>query len=151
MGRLLWRHALETAELARRAEGGDALVSAALLHHVGRMILGAGGATTTEVSASALSHFGADLLTELYAPPVTEPIRLQASAQRYLAGSRSSSLRQLLHVGGPHLAPVVTPMTEIERECFATMPFAGDAIRLCRWSLAATGAADVERHAGTLR
>jgi len=45
---------------------------------------------------------------------------LRASAQGYLVWSKSSNLRHLLHAGG-------LPATETERECFATMAFAGDA------------------------
>lgn len=146
-----WRQAVETATLARQSDCGDALISAALLHQVGAMFWFTSAAAGSDVSPSALAHFGADLLSDLYALRITEPIRMQASAQRYMAASKSLALRELVHTRKLDGWPMVEPMTEPERECFAAMPFASDAIRLCRWSLAATGAADLDYSARSLR
>jgi len=151
-GTMLWRHALETAGLARRAEAGDALISAALLHLVGPMVWLGDEAVARDIPPSGFAHFGADLLAELYAPVVTEPIRLQASAQRFLARSTPPMLHPIQRMAGVHGTSTIQPMTEQERECFAAMPFARDAIRLSRWSHSATGAGGVERSsAGSLR
>lgn len=146
-----WGNALRTAALARQAESSDALISAALLHHLGAMVWFASASPGTKIAPCKLAHFGADLLADLYAPPVTEPIRMQASVQRYLAGSKSYALRQLLLARKSHGTVDVDPMSEPERECFATMPFASDAIRLCRWSLAAAGAAHLDCSVMSLR
>ena len=102
------------------------------------MIWFASASAGTEVAPSTLAHFGADLLTDLYTPPVTEPIRMQASAQRYLAGRSHRHCASSCALGTCVARRWSIPMTEPERECFVTMRFASDAIRLCRWSLTAT-------------
>ena len=134
---LLWRRNVGVAVIARRAGACDALVTAALMHRLGELVqpLPEDGALT--LSAAATAHLGADLLTDLYPPLVTETIRMHPSAQRYLATTlRPKTFRAGLG-GFGYGAAAVTPMTELERTCFAALPFAMNAVRLARWSLAA--------------
>ena len=114
------RRSAAAAIVARRAGACDALVTAALLHRVGDLVAPwpEGPARRSD---AALAHRGADLLLDLYAPMVTESIRLQPSARRYLVKSSRSASQ---------------PMAEPERACFARLPFAMNSVKVARWILA---------------
>jgi predicted HD phosphohydrolase len=141
----LWRRSAEVAVLARRAGACDSLITAALLHRLGDLVLDACACDAAPLSAVEIAHLGAGLLVDLYPTLVTEPIRLQPSAQRYLATVTLPSLRGAARAELGYCGPNVAPMTEPERACFVRLPFAMNAVRLCRWTLAATGEAGVER------
>src|ERR1700752_3049233 len=72
-------HALQTAELARRAGARAELVLASLLHDVGHLVV------DTALDADDLHEVrGATLLAGLFGPSVAEPVRLHVAAKRYL-------------------------------------------------------------------
>ena len=136
---LLWRRSAEAALIARRAGACDALITAALWHRLGDFALAAGAGRSAAPQAAAAPQVGADLLSDLYPPLVTETIRLQTSAHRYLATGNAVSLGQLAFADSGRRGWAPRPMSEAERVGFASVPFAMNAIRLCRWTLAATG------------
>lgn len=131
--------------MARQDGACDSLVTAALLRRFGDLVLDARACGAAPMSAAEIAHLGAELLADLYPPLVTETIRLQPSAQRYLATTTlpMSCGTALAEIGwrGPNVAP----MTESERACFARLPFAMNAVKLRRWILATTGNIAVER------
>ena len=126
----LWRRSAEVAVLARRAGACDSLVTAALLHRLGDLVLDFRGCDAAPLSAAEIAQLGAGLLVDLYPMLVTEPIRLQPSAQRYLATMTLPTLCGAARAGLGYCGPNVVPMTEPERACFAGLPFAMNAVRL---------------------
>ena len=132
----IWRRSVRSAVLARRAGAADALVTAALLHRLGDLVRATRARAAASPSAASIAHLGADLLADLYPPLVTEPIRLQPSAQRYLATVTLPALCRAARVELAEPVPAVKPMTKPERECFAALPFSMNAVKLCRWTVA---------------
>lgn len=134
----------EAADQARRAGTCDALVTATLLQQIGALAL-ADPSRDGPLSTPALAHLGADLLIDLYPPLVTESIRLQPAARRYLASGSSSRSNVMPFRRLDRDRAAMLRMNDQERECFAAMPFAMNAVRVCRWTLAAaTGTATPE-------
>jgi predicted HD phosphohydrolase len=131
------RRGAKAALAARRAGACDALVTAALLHRLGELVLIDAAPGPVPASASTAAHLGADLLVDLYPPLVTEAVRLLPSAQRYLAPMTLPALCRVALAGLGYAGSAVTPMSEPERACFASLPFAMNAVKLCRWTLAA--------------
>lgn len=123
-------HALQCAQLAEWAHATEELVTAALLHDLGHLLMDEPVADDEdnlhEVRALELlcAHFG---------PAVTEPIRLHVQAKRYLCA------REPAYIGGLSAASVHTlslqggVMSPDEAAAFEARPFAMDAVQLRRW------------------
>ena len=122
-------HALQCAWLAERAGSTDALVAAALLHDLGRLVGPASG------DAGDDDH---DLRTVAWLAPhlgveVIEPIRLHVTAKRYLAATDPryaahltlEALRQLERQGGR--------LSSYEAWMFGAQPYADQALALRQW------------------
>lgn len=122
-------HALQCAWLAERAGSSDALVVAALLHDLGRLVGPAARDTGDD------DH---DLRTVAWLAPhlgveVIEPIRLHVTAKRYLAATDPryvakldpQALRQLERQGGR--------LSSYEVWMFGAQPYAEQALALRRW------------------
>jgi len=117
-------HSLQAAQAAELDGAPPALVVAALLHDVGWLLRS--GSRRHEVR-------GADHLSTLFGPDVTEPVRLHVVAKRYLCTIdpdyrtvlSEGSVRTLRRQGGL--------LDEAAREAFAAHPHADDAIRLRRY------------------
>lgn len=126
-------HALQAAALAEAAGASSALITAALFHDIGHL--------TDPEFEPALARgedrwhedLGADYLSRLYGPEVTEPIRLHVPAKRYLcavdpdyaATLSPTSLRTLDMQGGPFDASGV--------RAFIERPQARGALQVRRW------------------
>lgn len=122
-------HALQCAQLAEWMQADDALVAAALLHDIGHLLAADGCAAAPwqpherRATAFLAAGFGAD---------VAEPIALHVQAKRYLVGLDAAyrqalsgrSLRSLDRHGGP--------MSLAERDAFAALPYASQAVALRR-------------------
>lgn len=124
-------HALQCAALAQ-GEGAPAeLITAALLHDIYHLAEG--------VDDTVLPHdrMGAQMLSTLFTPAVTEPVRLHVEAKRYLcavdpqywSGLSEASKRSLMWQGGSFSPEGAT--------AFIRQPYASDAVRLRRWDDAA--------------
>lgn len=126
------QHALQCAHQAEQAGSPAALVSAALLHDLGHLL----------VPKERDRHAGQDdlhqyaaipFLRGLFADDVLEPIRLHVAAKRYLcqvdpcywAGLSPASQRSLALQGGIFSAD--------EADAFMSQPYAADAVALRRW------------------
>jgi phosphonate degradation associated HDIG domain protein len=126
-------HALQAAELARRAGCGEALIAAALLHDVGQFIDDAGNAAETLRVDARHEISGAAFLSRHFPMAVTEPVRLHVAAKRYLCrvepayrGALSDASRLSLELQGG-------AMDEAEAQVFAAEEFFADAIALRRF------------------
>uniref|UniRef100_A0A7S2XD40 HD domain-containing protein n=1 Tax=Lotharella oceanica TaxID=641309 RepID=A0A7S2XD40_9EUKA len=128
-------HALQTAALAEASGWGDHLVTAALLHDVGHLLLDehAGNDSFLE-SDMCHEEIGAEYLAKHcnFPPSVTEPIRLHVPAKRFLArdpvyweGLSDASKRSLEVQGGT--------FSDAEAQAFEALPFSAEAAKLREW------------------
>lgn len=129
-GVTILEHSLQCAALAVADGAPDALVVAALLHDVGRLL----PESVSNATGSDRAHelLGARFIGRTFAPEVSEPVRLHIEAKRYLAhdpayaASMSEAARDALAEQGGAYA-------EWQVEGFSAVPYAEDAIRLRRW------------------
>jgi phosphonate degradation associated HDIG domain protein len=130
-------HALQCATCAQREGASGELLVAALLHDIYNLADG------TDDAEQPHDRLGAQMLSALFGPAVTEPIRLHVEAKRYLcavepaywAGLSDMSKRSLMWQGGPFSAE--------QAATFIWQPYANDAVRLRRWDDAAKAVAKV--------
>ena len=124
-------HALQCADLALEHGASASLISAALLHDIGHL---ADGETDETYPHGELASA---LLSQLFGPAVTEPVRLHVEAKRYLcaadplywSGLSPASKRSLEWQGGPYTAE--------QADIFIRQPYADDAVQLRLWDDAA--------------
>ena len=83
------QHALQSASLAENSDATDELVTAALLHDVGHLLLDE-HAGNDEFLKEDKQHelAGADYLMQRFPASVSEPVRLHVPAKRYLCHSK---------------------------------------------------------------
>ena len=127
-------HALQCAALAKQHEASPTLITGALLHDLGHIILDEHNADKAFLDID-LNHeeIGAQYLTPFFPESVTTPIRLHVPAKRYLCatdaayhdGLSDASKKSLIVQGGV--------MSEAEREAFEQIPHFQDALTLRRW------------------
>jgi phosphonate degradation associated HDIG domain protein len=127
------QHALQVAELARRAGCADSLIAASLLHDIGQFIDDAGNAAETLGVDAHHEISGANFLKKHFSAAIHEPVRLHVPAKRYLCAvdpaytdtlSRASRLSLKLQGG---------PMSAAEIERFEAEAFFEDAVALRRF------------------
>ena len=127
-------HALQCAALAKQQDASSTLITGALLHDIGHIILDEHNAREAFLNID-LSHeeVGAQYLAPFFPEAVTTPIRLHVPAKRYLCATDASyhdglseaSKRSLIVQGGA--------MSDEEREAFEQIPHFRDALTLRRW------------------
>lgn len=127
-------HALQCAALARRNDASPTLITGALLHDIGHIILDEHSAREAFLDTD-LSHeeVGAQYMVPFFPDAVTTPIRLHVPAKRYLCttdasyhdGLSEASKRSFIVQGGV--------MSDEEREAFERIPHFRDALTLRRW------------------
>ena len=120
------QHALQCAQLAEWAYADDALVAAALLHDLVDFI---DGAEDDEHEQRVLA-----LLRDGFGAPVSEPIRLQVQAKRYLATTDAQYAERLTPTAVYLLARQGGAMPADEVHQFEELPYAADAVALQRWA-----------------
>jgi phosphonate degradation associated HDIG domain protein len=133
------QHALQSAELAERADAGDELVLAAFLHDLGHLINDQGETPTLRGVDDRHEYIALPFLRELYGDAVLQPIRLHVEAKRYLcargdgnmsgveywAALSPDSKRSLELQGGI--------FTSVEADAFIAQPHAASAVSLRLW------------------
>jgi len=127
-------HALQCAALAQQNDASPTLITGALLHDIGHIILDEHSAREAFLDTD-LSHeeVGAQYMTPFFPDAVTTPIRLHVPAKRYLCttdasyhdGLSEASKRSFIVQGGV--------MSDEEREAFEQIPHFRDALTLRRW------------------
>jgi gamma-butyrobetaine dioxygenase len=139
-------HMLQTAALADQAGLPSALIAAALLHDIGWALDG---------GAAAHEDSGADLLSQVFGPAVSEPVRQHVAAKRYLVAREPDYAARLSAASAETLSQQGGPMTEGEAVAFAATPGFADALRLRRCDDAAKEAGrevpDVAEYRALLR
>jgi predicted HD phosphohydrolase len=127
----LLEHALQSAALAKLHGARESLVVAALLHDIGQPL-------ADVVDADAESHvtderLAASWLGRFYPEAVTEPIRLQVEAKRWLVATEPGYLATLSLASRAALVDQGGPMPPAECAAFEVHPFACNALVLSRW------------------
>ncbi|MDH3704133.1 MAG: HD domain-containing protein [Alphaproteobacteria bacterium] len=126
-------HALQTAMIAE-AEGADAaMIAAALLHDIGRIINPKDREITDSGRDAKHEIVAQKYLEPWFGPAVTMPIKWHVAAKRYLMATADDyaskvsggSTRSLKAQGGAFSAA--------EAEAFIGQPYAREGVRLRRW------------------
>lgn len=120
------------ASLARQERAPDYEVTAALLHNVGPILLMAqepNGATADDKCGKIV---GAAWLAKYFQPVVSEPVRLQEAAKRWLLAMDKGYRDALDDESILDLAKNGGPMTEAERQQFERHQHWGASVALAR-------------------
>lgn len=127
-------HALQCAALAKQQDASPTLVTGALLHDIGHIILDEHSAREAFLDTD-LSHeeVGAQYLEPFFPEAVTTPIRLHVPAKRYLCTTDASYHDGLSEASKRSLKVQGGVMSDEEREAFEQIPHFRDALTLRRW------------------
>ena len=127
-------HALQCAALAQQNDASPTLITGALLHDIGHIVLDEHNADKAFLDTD-LTHeeVGAQYMESFFPDAVTTPIRLHVPAKRYLCtvdpsyhdGLSEASKRSFRLQGGI--------MSDEERNAFEQIPHFQDALTLRRW------------------
>lgn len=123
-------HALQAATHAAGNGAHPALIAASLMHDIGHLME---KGTVEDGRDYRHEDIAAGLLTGLFGPDVTEPIRLHVAAKRYLCATEPDYFATLSRVSVRSLELQGGPYSESEADAFIAQPFAADAVRLRRW------------------
>jgi phosphonate degradation associated HDIG domain protein len=130
-------HALQCAWLAEQAGASDALVTAALLHDLGHLLIAEHqtlSRSPTELGIDDRHQYIAlPLLRGAFDAEVREPIRLHVDAKRYLCATRAGYFSKLSPDSVRSLALQGGPMDDEAARRFASLEWAADAVRLRLW------------------
>ena len=127
------QHALQCATFARLDGEDDAIIAACLLHDFGHLLHDLGEDIADKGVDTRHEHVGANRLSKWFTPEVVEPIRLHASAKRYLCWKEPAYFTDLSEASRKSLALQGGPMTEAEATEFEANPHFNRAIRMRRY------------------
>jgi phosphonate degradation associated HDIG domain protein len=127
-------HALQCAALAKQRDASPTLITGALLHDIGHIILDEHTAREAFLDTD-LSHeeVGAQYLKPFFPEAVTTPIRLHVPAKRYLCATDASYYDGLSEASKRSLKLQGGIMSDEEREAFEQIPYFEDGLILRRW------------------
>ena len=127
-------HALQCAALATRNGASHTLITGALLHDIGHIILDEHNADKAFLDMD-LNHeeIGAQYMEPFFPEAVTTPIRLHVPAKRYLCKTDASYYDGLSEASKRSLKVQGGIMSNEEREAFEQIPHFQDALTLRRW------------------
>ena len=117
-------HMLQAGALAEAADAEDPLVAAALLHDIGHL--------RRETDARH-GTAGARWLSQWFAEPVTEPVRLHVAAKRYLCATEPGYFARLSAESVRTQALQGGPLTPEQAAAFEALPHARAAVAVRRW------------------
>ena len=126
-------HALQAAALAEEAGASKELVVAALLHDIGHLIHDLGESPAEQGVDDRHESLGSAYLSRLFAPEVSEPVRLHVPAKRYLVATEETYSGRLSANSVRSLALQGGPMSADEQEAFRREAFWRDAVALRRF------------------
>ena len=127
-------HALQCAALARKKNASPTLITGALLHDIGHIILDEHNAREAFLNTD-LNHeeIGAQYMEPFFPEAVTTPIRLHVPAKRYLCTTDPSYYDGLSEASKRSLKLQGGTMSDEEREAFEQIPYFEDGLVLRRW------------------
>ncbi len=127
-------HALQCAALAHRNDASPTLITGALLHDIGHIILDEHNADKAFLDTD-LTHeeVGAQYLEPFFPEAVTTPVRLHVPAKRYLCTTDASYYDGLSEASKRSLKLQGGILSDEERNAFEQIPHFRDALSLRRW------------------
>ena len=127
-------HALQCAALAHQNDASPTLITGALLHDIGHIVLDEHNADKAFLDTD-LTHeeVGAQYLEPFFPEAVTTPIRLHVPAKRYLCATDASYYDGLSDASKRSLKLQGGIMSDEERAAFEQIPHYRDALTLRRW------------------
>ena len=127
-------HALQCAALAVEQGASQTLITGALLHDIGHILLDEHNADTAFLDTD-LTHeeVGARYLEPFFPDAVTTPIRQHVPAKRYLCATDPSYYATLSDASKKSLELQGGPMTAAEQTAFEQIPHFQDSLVLRRW------------------
>ena len=127
-------HALQCAALAKEKNASPTLITGALLHDIGHIILDEHNAREAFLNTD-LNHeeVGARYMESFFPESVTIPIRLHVPAKRYLCTTDPSYYDGLSEASKRSLKLQGGTMSDGEREAFEQIPYFEDGLILRRW------------------
>ena len=125
-------HALQCATLAAESGAAPSLVVAALLHDIGHLVDFPEDAASRGID-DRHEEKAAMLLSRIFGPAVTEPIRLHVPAKRYLCRAEPGYAETLSPASVLSLKLQGGVFAPDEANAFIARPHAADAVKLRRW------------------
>ena len=127
-------HALQCAALAKQKKANPTLITGALLHDIGHIILDEHSAREAFLNTD-LNHeeVGARYMEPFFPEAVTIPIRLHVPAKRYLCTTDASYYDGLSEASKRSLKLQGGIMSDEERQAFEQIPYFEDGLVLRRW------------------
>ncbi|MFK0732180.1 MAG: phosphonate degradation HD-domain oxygenase [Gloeotrichia echinulata GP01] len=123
-------HALQCASLAEASGQTNELITACLLHDLGHLIHNLGDNPATKGIDDQHEYRAISLLSQMFSPAVTEPIKFHVAAKRYLCSvdpeywnSLSNPSKRSLELQGGRFSPE-------QADTFIHQPYAQDAVQL---------------------
>lgn len=127
-------HALQCAALAQQNDASATLITGALLHDIGHIVLDEHNAREVFLDTD-LTHeeVGAQYMESFFPEAVTTPIRLHVPAKRYLCTTDASYHDGLSEASKRSFRLQGGVMSDEERNAFEQIPHFQDALTLRRW------------------
>ncbi len=126
------QHALQCALLAEQAGAEDRLITAALFHDIGHLTTDDEG--LAEAGRDARHEVaGANALSRVFSPEVTDPIRYHVDAKRYLCATDGTYQARLSAASRTSLQVQGDAMTAEEARRFESKASFEEAVQLRRW------------------
>jgi phosphonate degradation associated HDIG domain protein len=130
-------HAWQCGQLAKAAGASDFLQLAAWLHDVGHLLADLPGTPTLQGVDDRHEEVGAEVLSGMWGPAVSQPVRLHVRAKRFMVARVAGYAEKLSADSVRSLALQGGPMSAAECDWFQEQPFSADAQRLRAWDDAA--------------
>ena len=127
------QHALQAATFARQSHEEDSMIVACLLHDFGHLIHDLGEHIAEHGVDSRHEQRGADTLGPFFPAQIVEPIRLHATAKRYLCRDNDTYLDSLSEASKQSLVLQGGVMTKAEANKFESNRYFREAVRLRRY------------------
>lgn len=126
-------HALQAADLAKKNEASDSLITASLLHDVGHLLHDLPDMASEDGIDDIHEELAARFLKDYFIEAVTEPVKLHVQAKRYLCAVEPGYYESLSQPSKTSLALQGGIMADQEIEDFKKNPYYNDAVSLRKW------------------
>jgi phosphonate degradation associated HDIG domain protein len=126
-------HALQAADLAKRNQASDSLITASLLHDVGHLLHDLPDMASEDGIDDIHEELAARFLKDYFIEAVTEPVKLHVQAKRYLCAVESGYYESLSQPSKTSLVLQGGIMNDQEVQDFRRNPYSNDAISLRKW------------------
>ena len=150
-GLSVWHHGLRTAAVALDEGAPDNEVVSGLFHDVGTILLKAEGPDGAAAADRCGEIVGASWLSRYFRPAVSEPVRFQQMARRWLFAMDKGYRDALSDEAFRFLASMGGPMAESERRQFERHEHWGASVALARRADMSAGATMATRNIDPLR